>query len=59
MNFTNALYIGKLIKIIPDGIYQLESSGRDLTQFNVLEIERYENQPSNSYITSLELQNYR
>jgi len=47
INFINMLYIGKSIKIKPDGIYHLEHNDHNLTQFNLLEIERrYENQPS-------------
>ncbi len=44
------LYIDKSIKIKPNGIYQMERDDDLLTQFNVLEIRRRdENQPSNSY----------
>jgi len=51
ISFKNILYIGKSIKIKPYGIYHLEHNDQNLTQFNLLEIERrYENQPSMLFV---------
>jgi hypothetical protein len=51
ISFINTLYIGKSVKIKPDGIYQVERNGHVLTLFNKLEIQRrFETQPSNFLI---------